>query len=146
MQQKAVLMVWDNFESVLPQFNTTAAGGGTPYTDEERRLLAVLFHDLTNGPGKGCVFVTSRPGETGLPGALNFELQGLARADSLWLLRASSSAPTSSSATPAFPETSSTPCSAISQTIPFRSSWSARTSVPSLPSRSAPTSASWSSR
>ena len=45
-----------------------------------------LFHDLTSGPGRGCVLVTCRPGETGLPGARKFELQGLARADSLWLL------------------------------------------------------------
>ncbi len=85
-QQRAVLMVWDNYESVLPQFNDGAAQHGSPYTDDERRRLADLFRDLTTGPGKGCVLVTCRPGETGLPGARKFELQGLARADSLWLL------------------------------------------------------------
>lgn len=84
--ERAVLMVWDNYESVLPQFNDGAAQHGSPYTDDERRRLADLFHDLTTGPGKGCVLVTCRPGETGLPSALKFELQGLARADSLWLL------------------------------------------------------------
>ena len=45
-----------------------------------------MFHDLTTGPGRGCVLVTCRPGETGLPGALRMELHGLARPDSLWLL------------------------------------------------------------
>ena len=108
-QERDVLMVWDNFESVLPQFNdsrrsrreeaqtsagtrserdqsllTSAATGA--YTDEERRRLAELFHDLTTGPGRGCVLVTCRPGETGLPGAVRQELEGLARPDSLWLL------------------------------------------------------------
>jgi tetratricopeptide (TPR) repeat protein len=85
-QQNHVLLVWDNFESVLPQFNDGAAAHGSPYTDDERRRLAELFRDLTTGPGKGCLLVTCRPGETGLPGAQRYELQGLARADSLWLL------------------------------------------------------------
>ena len=85
-QQFAVLMVWDNFESVLPQYNDGAAAHGSPYTDEERRRLADLFHDLTTGPGKGCVLVTCRPDETHLPGAQRKELQGLTRPDSLWLL------------------------------------------------------------
>ena len=88
-QQKDVLMVWDNFESALPQFNQSNDGAdaqGSPYTDDERRRLAELFRDLTSGPGKGCLLVTCRPGETGLPGAQRYELHGLARADSLWLL------------------------------------------------------------
>lgn len=86
MQQKAVLMVWDNYESVLPAFGKDEAAQATPYTDEVRRELAELFHDLTTGPGRGGVLVTCRPGDTGLPGARRFELHGLARADSLWLL------------------------------------------------------------
>jgi tetratricopeptide (TPR) repeat protein len=88
-QQKDVLMVWDNFESALPQFsqsNDGAAAYGNPYTDDERRQLAELFRDLTTGPGKGCLLVTCRPEETHLPGAQRYELHGLARADSLWLL------------------------------------------------------------
>src|SRR6185295_8587972 len=85
-QKNAVLMVWDNFESALPQFNDGAADHGNPYTDDERRRLAELFRDLTTGPGKGCLLVTCRPVETDLPGAQRYELQGLARADSLWLL------------------------------------------------------------
>ncbi len=86
MQQKDVLIVWDNYESALPQFNDGAAAIGTPYTDEERTRLAELFRDLTTGPGRGAVLVTCRPGDTGLPGARRHELHGLARADSLWLL------------------------------------------------------------
>lgn len=85
-QQKEVLMVWDNFESALPQFNDGAADHANPYTDEERHRLAELFRDLTSGPGKGGLLITCRPGDTGLPGAQRYELQGLARADSLWLL------------------------------------------------------------
>jgi hypothetical protein len=76
-QQRHVLMVWDNFESALPQFDDGAALGGGAYTDEERRRLAELFHDLTTGPGQGRLLVTCRPGETGLPGAQRFELRGL---------------------------------------------------------------------
>ncbi len=85
-RQKDVLFVWDNFESALPQFNDGAADHGSPYTDDERHRLAELFRDLTTGPGGGCLLVTCRPGETHLPGAQRYELQGLARADSLWLL------------------------------------------------------------
>jgi hypothetical protein len=84
-KQRAVLMVWDNYESVLPQFHDGAAAD-TPYTDDERKRLADLFRDLTEGGGKGCVLVTCRPGDTGLPGAQKVELHGLARPDSLWLL------------------------------------------------------------
>ena len=86
MQQRALLMVWDNYESALPQFNDGAAAHGSPYDDEERASLASLFRDLTTGPGKGAVLVTCRPGDAGLPGARRHELHGLARADSLWLL------------------------------------------------------------
>ena len=85
-RQHDVLMVWDNFESALPQFNEGAANQATPYTDDERRRLADLFRDLVGGPGKGRLLVTCRPGDTGMPGAGRHELHGLARADSLWLL------------------------------------------------------------
>jgi hypothetical protein len=115
-RQRDLLMVWDNFESALPQFNKRSddlfphpnplpegegdleratrdshsneglAGDASPYTDEERRRLADLFRDLAEGPGRGCLLVTCRPGETGLPGAQRLKLHGLARPDSLWLL------------------------------------------------------------
>src|SRR5262249_31701818 len=85
-QQRDVLMVWDNYESVLPQYNDGAAAHGSPYTEEERRRLADLFHDRTASEGKGRLLVTCRPRETGLPGAQRQDLPGLAGADSLWLL------------------------------------------------------------
>ncbi len=86
MRQRAVLMVWDNYESALPAFHSDASAHESPYTDDHRAELADLFHDLTTGPGRGCILVTCRPGETGLPGAQRLELHGLARPDSLWLL------------------------------------------------------------
>ena len=85
-RDREVLLVWDNYESTLAQFNDGGAAHGSPYTDEVRRELSDLFSDLTTGAGKGCVLVTCRPGETGLPGAQRMELYGLARPDSLWLL------------------------------------------------------------
>lgn len=85
-RDREVLMVWDNYESALPQFNQGDAHA-SPYTDDERTLLAKLFDDLMSGEGKGRLLVTSRPGETGLPGAQRMELEGLARPDSLWLLQ-----------------------------------------------------------
>ena len=84
-REKDVLMVWDNFESALPQFNV-APYQDSPYTEGERGLLFELFQDLTTGAGKGRLLVTCRPCHTGLPGALPYELHGLARPDSLWLL------------------------------------------------------------
>jgi tetratricopeptide (TPR) repeat protein len=81
-QQNAVLMVWDNYESSLPQFEDPAS----PYTDDDRRRLADLFRDLTTGNGRGRLLVTCRPDDTRLPGVGRYELRGLARADSLWLL------------------------------------------------------------
>jgi tetratricopeptide (TPR) repeat protein len=85
-QHKDVLMVWDNYESTLPQFDDGSAVQASPYTEDERRRLAELFRDLVAGQGQGRLLVTCRPGDTGLPGGGRFELHGLARADSLWLL------------------------------------------------------------
>jgi len=88
--EKDVLVVWDNFESVLAQFNeadnSSLAQAGA-YTADERERLFELFRDLiADENGCGRLLVTCRPGETELPGALKMELQGLARPDSLWLL------------------------------------------------------------
>jgi tetratricopeptide (TPR) repeat protein len=85
-QQRDVLMVWDNYESVLPAFHGDTTARESPYTDTHRAELAELFRDLTSGPGRGCLLVTCRPGETGLPCTQRMELHGLARPDSLWLL------------------------------------------------------------
>lgn len=93
-QRHAVLLVWDNFESCLPQFAApgddgegAAADAASPYTEDVRRGLSELFHDLTAGDGLGRILVTCRPGKTFLDkNAGHFELEGLARVDSLWLL------------------------------------------------------------
>lgn len=81
-EQKRILVVWDNFESVLPQFQTDAV----LYSDAERQRLFDLFADWTSDEGHGRLLVTCRPAETGLASARPAELQGLARPDSLWLL------------------------------------------------------------
>jgi tetratricopeptide (TPR) repeat protein len=84
-QQRRVLMVWDNFESVSPAFQ----GGDGPalYAEEERSRISELFRDWTEAPeGYGRLLVTCRPSEAGLPGACKVELHGLARPDSLYLL------------------------------------------------------------
>ena len=145
--ERAVLMVWDNFESALPQFNDGAAAHGSPYTDEERRRLAELFRDLTTGPGSGCLLVTCRPGDTGLPGARRYELQGLARADSLWLLASILKRDGLTLSDPAADAaTSSIRCCTIWPIIRSRWSSSAHICAPSRRRRSARTSASCSRR
>jgi tetratricopeptide (TPR) repeat protein len=83
--EQRVLMVWDNFESVLPAFQ----GGDGPalYGDEERTRIRELSRDWTEAAdGQGRVLITCRPAEAGLPGACRMELHGLSRPDSLYLL------------------------------------------------------------
>ena len=84
-QQKKVLMVWDNFESVLPAFQNDEE---TPVvSDEERGRILELFRDWTASPeGQGRLLITCRPAEAGLEGARRMELHGLARPDSFSLL------------------------------------------------------------
>jgi len=84
-RDKSVLMVWDNFESVLPTFQSGA--GAALYSDENRNEILDLFRDWTGLPNaRGRLLITCRPEETGLLGARKHELSGLARPDSLWLL------------------------------------------------------------
>ncbi|MGE3541105.1 MAG: tetratricopeptide repeat protein [Candidatus Tectimicrobiota bacterium] len=101
-QERQVLMVWDNFESVLETFEATApgsqaapegaasAGVALPalgYNAEERARLVALYRDWTEDPtGRGRLLITCRPREAGLPGVRRMELAGLARPDSLYLL------------------------------------------------------------
>lgn len=88
--ERRVLMVWDNFESVLPAFEPGSAQGpeGVPlYSAEERGHIVELFRDWTESEtGRGRLLVTCRPAEAGLLGAHELELQGLSRPDSLHLL------------------------------------------------------------
>jgi tetratricopeptide (TPR) repeat protein len=84
-RDKSVLMVWDNFESVLPAFQSGT--GVALYSDEDRNEILALFRDWTGVPdARGRLLITCRPEETGLLGARKHELSGLARPDSLWLL------------------------------------------------------------
>ncbi len=90
-QKKRVLMVWDNFESVLPEFQRGEKGQAVPmYSDEERNRIRELFRDLTDArDGTGRLLVTCRPRTTAeslLVTTYPFELHGLARPDSLSLL------------------------------------------------------------
>ena len=88
-RQQRVLLVWDNFESTLPQFQE----GEDPdsplvFSSAERTRLLGLYRELTEGNPRGRLLVTCRPEETGLPGIKEVPLEGLARPDSLHLLAA----------------------------------------------------------
>jgi tetratricopeptide (TPR) repeat protein len=83
--ERDVLVVWDNFERVLPAFQS--GDGARLYSDAEHNRILSLFRTWTSEPGgKGRLLVTCRPEEAGLAGALRHELHGLARPDSLHLL------------------------------------------------------------
>jgi len=110
-RRSPVLLVWDNFESVLPAFANplgsaegTEPGTGDPgagkgahsrpyesFDADGRADLERLYHDLTEDHGptgpRGRLLVTCRPGETGLAGIQALRLSGLARPDALHLLR-----------------------------------------------------------
>jgi tetratricopeptide (TPR) repeat protein len=82
-QERQVLVVWDNFESTLQQFNE---GPTALYDDEKRAQLRNLCEQWVSDPnGKGRLLVTCRVAETGLARARRFGLAGLARPDSLTL-------------------------------------------------------------
>ena len=84
-QSKKVLMVWDNFESVLPAFQSDEPA--PVVTDDEQSRIQELFQDWTEPPaGHGRLLITCRPAEAGLTGARRKELHGLARPDALSLL------------------------------------------------------------
>jgi tetratricopeptide (TPR) repeat protein len=83
-QTKRVLVVWDNFESVLPAFQE--GEDVMPYPDEEREEVYKLFCSwVADEKGLGRLLVTCRPEETAL-GVCKVELAGLARTDALSLL------------------------------------------------------------
>jgi len=102
-QNQKVLMVWDNFESLLETFDNAARGsrpvqGGastssavthvaaTGYTAEERTRILTLFRYWTEDlAGHGRLLITCRPREASLSGVRRLELAGLARPDSLYL-------------------------------------------------------------
>ena len=83
--QRKVLVVWDNFESTLPEFQK---GSSLEFGQEERQRLRKLYRELTQGDPTGRLLVTCRPQKTGLAGIKKIPLSGLARPDSLHLLSA----------------------------------------------------------
>ena len=113
-----ILLVWDNFESILPIYqqspvegkgdvsfkggkenvNLEAGRGDSPFeggrvdvlafTSEDRVLLTRLFRELTQDSPKSRILVTCRPEETGLPAIREFPLKGLKPPDALHLLAA----------------------------------------------------------
>lgn len=90
-RQRKVLLVWDNFESTLPQFQPAGGPGVLGVDDAGRARLHNLYRELTAGnPEKigGRLLVTCRPDATGLAGIKEMALGGLARHDSLHLLTA----------------------------------------------------------
>jgi tetratricopeptide (TPR) repeat protein len=101
--EQRALVVWDNFESTLPIYQTPSPkspapgdlgegrGGGdelTTFTPEARAQLHALYQDMTAGKPASRLLVTCRPQETGLPGIKEYELAGLKRPDSLGMLAA----------------------------------------------------------
>ena len=100
--EQRALVVWDNFESTLPIYQTPSLpspkspGAGdlgegeelTTFTPEARAQLHALYQDLTAGKPNSRLLVTCRPQETGLPGIKEYALAGLKRPDSLHLLAA----------------------------------------------------------
>ncbi len=87
-RERRVLLVWDNFESTLPQFQQAETGGPVAYPEEERARLRRFYEALTGGKGAGRLLVTCRPVDSALPGIKERPLSGLARHDSLHLVHA----------------------------------------------------------
>lgn len=82
-----VLLIWDNFESTLPQFQRGEEGGIVAYPEGERARLLKFYEAVTDNMGEGRLLVTCRPANTSLPGIGQLALGGLARPDSLLLLQ-----------------------------------------------------------
>jgi tetratricopeptide (TPR) repeat protein/uncharacterized protein YoaH (UPF0181 family) len=84
-----VLLVWDNFESTLEEFQRGEDGDPSfRFGQEERQRLRELYCQLTDGEPKGRILLTCRSEQPQLPGLRTMELKGLARPDSLHLLAA----------------------------------------------------------
>ncbi|HEY0604301.1 MAG TPA: tetratricopeptide repeat protein, partial [Herpetosiphonaceae bacterium] len=88
-RRRRVLLVWDNFESTLPAYQQgEAQESALSFGPEARTRLTQLYRELTTGTPLGRLLVTCRPDETALPGIKDVPLAGLARHDSLHLLKA----------------------------------------------------------
>jgi tetratricopeptide (TPR) repeat protein len=83
-----VLLVWDNYESVLPAFASGGMDMASALDGPARADLERLYRELTAGQPRGRLLVTCRPAATGLAGIQEVPLAGLARPDALHLLAA----------------------------------------------------------
>jgi tetratricopeptide (TPR) repeat protein len=83
---RRVLLVWDNFESTLEQFQQGEAV--LAFDADSRAEVRRLFQELTADRPEGRLLVTCRPEDTELPGIKSVDLHGLTRPDSLHLLAA----------------------------------------------------------
>lgn len=84
--QRRVLLVWDNFESTLPQFQE--GGGLSLYPAEELDKLRRFYQQLVDKAGASRLVVTCRPVKATLRGIKEHPLAGLDRPDSLHLIHA----------------------------------------------------------
>lgn len=87
-RERRVLLVWDNFESTLPQFQQGEQGGPVAYPEAERARLRRLYESFSEVRGAGRLLVTCRPVDAALPGIKEHLLKGLERHDSLHLVHA----------------------------------------------------------
>lgn len=83
-----MLLVWDNFESVLPQFQAGLDADILRYSGDDLAHLRRLYTDLTGNNPRGRLLLTCRPASLDWPGLKTRALRGLARADSQYILRA----------------------------------------------------------
>lgn len=87
-RSRRVLLVWDNFESTLPQFQPSEEGRLLAFSLVERQELAELYRRLVQGEPAGRLLVTCRPRATGLDDIVVLPIEGLTRDDSLGLVQA----------------------------------------------------------
>ncbi len=85
---RRLLVVWDNAESVLPQFQAGLADDLLRYSADDLARLRQLYDDLTAHSPLGRLLITCRPATPDWPGLKVRPLRGLARADSQYVLRA----------------------------------------------------------
>jgi hypothetical protein len=83
-----VLLVWDNLDSVLPQFQTGLDAEIVRYSADDLARLRRLYTDLTAHEPRGRLLLTCRPTALDWPYLKLRPLTGLARYDSLHLLHA----------------------------------------------------------
>ena len=85
---RRLLLVWDNAESVLPQFQSGLDSDLLRYSADDLARLRRLYRDLTTPKTASRLLITCRPATLDWAGLKQRPLKGLARADSQYVLRA----------------------------------------------------------